>query len=669
MLAVVSGAWPFQNPLATYPGTEPLAIGVPPLESSALIYIAEDQHFFADNGLNVTIRDYEPAIAGVDGLLRVEVDLAGASEYAVVVKAFKRENISIIVSGDEVQSNYLVGRKDRGIENVSDLRGKKIGIPRGTNVEFYLGRFLLLHGLDPRDVTIVDVRPAQFVNATLNGDVDAIICWQPYVNKIKDRLGNGTVTWPAQSSQLTYGVIVCRNDWATQHPELMSRFLKSLDLAAEYTIDHPDEAKAIVQKMLNFSDEYMAAVWPQNHFSLSLDQSLVTAMEDEARWMIKNNLTNEKTVPDFRDYIYTKGLEEVMPESVNIIRRSERYGDQHRYRSKTVKKVVAALAVLSVLVLAGIGAWHFITSPKSYSGPTESIVLGGLVSDANIMLYTAEDQHFFAENGINFTFRTYGTGLETINDLLDKKLDIAGAAEYPVVAKAFEKDNISIIASISKSYIEYFVGLTDKGIRSVADLKGKKIGLPVGTIQEFYLGRFLDLHGMSIRDVTLINIPPGKTASAIANGSVDAVVTWEPYVSRILEEHPNGTVSWSVQSSQAVYSILICRNDWIEQHPDLVRRFLNSLSQADGYMVLRPAEAKAILQKRYNYDDEYVARVWPENQFSLSLDQSLVTALEDEGRWMIKNNLTTEKSIPDFRDYIYLKGLDEVKPEAVNVIR
>jgi hypothetical protein len=42
-------------------------------------------------------------------------------------------------------------------------------------------------------------------------------------------------------------------------------------------------------------------------------------MEDEARWMIKNNLTNEKTVPDFRDYIYTKGLEKVMPESVNVI--------------------------------------------------------------------------------------------------------------------------------------------------------------------------------------------------------------------------------------------------------------------------------------------------------------------------------------------------------------
>jgi NitT/TauT family transport system substrate-binding protein len=63
----------------------------------------------------------------------------------------------------------------------------------------------------------------------------------------------------------------------------------------------------------------MAAVWPENHFSLSLDQSLILAMEDEARWMIKNNLTSERTIPDFRDYIYTNGLSTVKPWSVSII--------------------------------------------------------------------------------------------------------------------------------------------------------------------------------------------------------------------------------------------------------------------------------------------------------------------------------------------------------------
>jgi NitT/TauT family transport system substrate-binding protein len=334
-----------------------------------------------------------------------------------------------------------------------------------------------------------------------------------------------------------------------------------------------------------------------------------------------------------------------------------------------VKKTAAIVTVIVVAALAGFGAWYFEVARKTYSGALQPITFGGLVSDTALVLFAAEDRHFFTENGIDFTFKTYDTGLAPIADLLRNKIDIAGPAEYPIAAKAFEKAPISIIASIDKSYVIYFVGLTGRGIKNGADIKGKKIGLPRGAIQEFYLGRFLSLHGMSIRDVALVDVPGGQAGDAIAQGTVDAVMTWEPYVSQILKQHPHGMVSWSAQSSQAVYPVLVCRNDWIEQHPDLVKRFLHALNQAEGYIVEHPAEAKAILRERYHYDDEYVARIWPEHQFALSLDQSLIVALEDEARWMIGNNMTSEKQVPDFLNYIYEDGLKAIKPEAVSIIR
>jgi NitT/TauT family transport system substrate-binding protein len=174
---------------------------------------------------------------------------------------------------------------------------------------------------------------------------------------------------------------------------------------------------------------------------------------------------------------------------------------------------------------------------------------------------------------------------------------------------------------------------------------------------------------MSIRDVTLINVTPARAADAIANGNVDAVVAWEPFVSQIRKQQRNGIVSWPIHSGQAMYAILICRNDWIKEHPELVKRVLNSLTQAEEYVLRHPTEAKAILKKQYQYDDAYVARIWPEHQFSLTLDQSLITAMEDEARWMTKNNLTKEKTVPDFTNYIYVDGLKAVKPDAVNIIR
>jgi ABC-type nitrate/sulfonate/bicarbonate transport system substrate-binding protein len=314
------GAWYLNNSPATYAGkTESITFGLTPSESAALLYIAEDQQFFAENGLNVTIRDYDTGPKIIQAMENNVLDMSGSTEYPIVTEALNNKNISIIGCDVETQTFYCIGRKDHGIENISDLRGKKIGLARGTINEFYFGRFLDLHGIDPRDVEIVDVAPSQFVNAIVNGTFDAIVCMQLYVNQIQQRLGNDTVVWPVQSSQLTYCVIACRDDWAAQHPELIKRFLKSLDQSVDYTVDHPDEAEAIVQKRLQLDDAYLASVWPGQHFSLTLDQAMVLAMEDEGRWMIKNNLTAEKEIPDFRKYIYTKGLEEIKPEAVNII--------------------------------------------------------------------------------------------------------------------------------------------------------------------------------------------------------------------------------------------------------------------------------------------------------------------------------------------------------------
>ena len=114
------------------------------------------------------------------------------------------------------------------------------------------------------------------MNAVANGEIDAIATAQPYANSAKDRLGANAIVWSAQSSQPMYAQVISTDEWITKHPELISRFLKSLAEAEEYVNTHPTEANAIVQKRLNLDAGYMDTVWQQNQFSLSLDQSLIT---------------------------------------------------------------------------------------------------------------------------------------------------------------------------------------------------------------------------------------------------------------------------------------------------------------------------------------------------------------------------------------------------------
>ncbi len=128
------------------------------------------------------------------------------------------------------------------------------------------------------------------------------------------------VVWPAQNSQAAFGILVCNRGWLAQRADTVKRFLKSLGEAEDYLVQHPDKAKAIVQKRLNYENSYIASAWPQHQFSLSLDQTLIVAMKDEARWMINNNLTGEKKIPDFSNYMYIDGLKAIKPDAVNIIR-------------------------------------------------------------------------------------------------------------------------------------------------------------------------------------------------------------------------------------------------------------------------------------------------------------------------------------------------------------
>jgi len=334
-----------------------------------------------------------------------------------------------------------------------------------------------------------------------------------------------------------------------------------------------------------------------------------------------------------------------------------------------MKKIVTAIAVIVVIALMGVGSWPYLSSQRNNTGMTEPITIGNAQTlECDTLIYIAEDQDFFAGNGLNVTIRDYTSGMEAVNAIFNGEVDLAATAEFPLVKKALDQEKISAIVSIDKSQLQDLIGRKDRGIENISDLKGKRIGVTLGTIAQFYLGRFLMLHGINLQDVTIVNINPSESIDALKEGDVDAIIIWQPYANTIENVLGSNASVWPVQSSQPTYIVEVAKNDWIARHPDVVRRYVNALAQAEDYFVQHPAQAKSMMQKKLNYTDAYMAAVWDKNQFSLSLDQSLVTAMEDEGRWMIKNNLTTERKIPDFQNYIYTKGLAEVKPEAVNII-
>ena len=338
------------------------------------------------------------------------------------------------------------------------------------------------------------------------------------------------------------------------------------------------------------------------------------------------------------------------------------------HRIKRMKRFLLRLLLLLSLIAAGLGLWS--CSKGGDSGKVESLTIAVVPTELNALFYIAEAQNFFASNGLQVTLKEdYDSGATATTGMLNGEADIASAAEFVIVRQVFNKKDITSFGTIAKYENTFIIWRTDSGIKTIKDLKGKKIGVTLTTISEFYLGRTLDLNGMNIQEVTLVDTKAAESENALANGEVDAVVTWEPWVTQIHRRMGKEVTARTLQSSQYAYWNLVSTTDWKNKNSNTLKRLMKSLTQAEVYLTRHQEEAKAIVGKRMKFDEAFMEIVWQRYQFSLSLDQALILAMEDEARWMIKNGLTSERDVPDFLSYLYLDGLKAVKPEAVNIIR
>lgn len=332
-----------------------------------------------------------------------------------------------------------------------------------------------------------------------------------------------------------------------------------------------------------------------------------------------------------------------------------------------MKRAVLTIGICLGAMTVGIGTPS--CSSQSYAGKFETLTLAAVPTELNELVYVAEDQNIFARNGLQIILKDYDSGAAAAAGMLNGEAELALAAEFPVVRQVFNKRDITNLGTIARYENTFIIWRADSGIKTIRDLRGKRIGVTLQTISEFYLGRTLELHGISLQQVTTVNVKAAEAEKALADREVDAVAIWEPWVNQISQSMGKEVVTQPLQSAQFAYWNLVSTSNWTNSHAETVTRLMKSLSEAEDYSTRHQGAAKAIVRQRMNFDEAYLDTIWPRYQFSLSLDQSLITAMEEEARWVMSNNLTAEKSVPDFLRYTNESALRAITPEAVNIIR
>ena len=286
---------------------------------SALAYIAEHEGYFTDANLGVSFLTTTNAKLCNDNLSAGHADVMFGAEGPFSWMSFNDHPVRLVAQAGVNPETTLIARRDAGIVSEADIRGKRIGYLPGTVSYLYLVRLLDKLGLTMKDVTPTAMQPPAMPHALQGGAIDAFVMWEPWADQAVKALGDKAVRLPDSALytyKTTFGVT---KDFAVTYPETVQVLLQILIKAESFIKAHPDEAIAILSEAVKLDADVIRQNWKDYDFTLSLGPDIVKLMEDNARYIIRDDANFAgKAVPDYRSFIDPQFLKAVAPERVTL---------------------------------------------------------------------------------------------------------------------------------------------------------------------------------------------------------------------------------------------------------------------------------------------------------------------------------------------------------------
>ncbi len=243
-----SGAAHAQQPLQ-------IRIGAAYATDHAAAFIGVEKGIFAKHGLDAKLVMYQTGVEMINGLLSnaQEVNIMGSVPFLAGVSRGQPLVLIGHLHGDALADNYsqnnaIITTAQGGVrpEDLQTLRGKKVGLARGTGAEGYLLGILAQAGLKDSDLTLVNVPPANTATALRQGDVQAIAAWEPWATVAGLRVpGAVEVIRGKCTGCYDPGSILTTRTTIAQKSEQLRRFMVAFAEAHQWLRQHYDEAAEI----------------------------------------------------------------------------------------------------------------------------------------------------------------------------------------------------------------------------------------------------------------------------------------------------------------------------------------------------------------------------------------------------------------------------------------
>jgi taurine transport system substrate-binding protein len=259
------------------------------------------------------------------------------------------------------------------------------------------------------------------------------------------------------------------------------------------------------------------------------------------------------------------------------------------------------------------------------------------------------------------------SGPDVLTGMASGAIDLGNLGSSPMIVGMAQGLPISMVyihKIIRES--EALIVREGSGIASLEDLKGRKIGTPFNTSVHFAVLAALDSVGLTTSDVELINLRPDAIAAAWSQGAIDASFIWTSVLSAL--EADGGTIIFTTgdlaKNGVLLLDGFVVRDDFKEEHPDLVLACLQEFARIDAAFAEQPDEVVGTLTDFLQIDRALVQRfidtthsLTPEQQATAEwmgapgeTDTGIQQALQKQAQFMLDTGQIMQ--MPDLAKFI-----------------
>lgn len=251
--------------------------------------------------------------------------------------------------------------------------------------------------------------------------------------------------------------------------------------------------------------------------------------------------------------------------------------------------VFAVGAVVIALVVAACGA------SNSGAGTNGQVVIGYETGGSSALASVIHNKYFQKEMGsTKVSLKVFDSGPAALSAIASGALNFMCVLGLPPVISAVAK-GVPIKIIYAQDRYTANAGLVARdatGISSISALKGKTVGIVVGSQSTFELAQYLKTAGMTLGDVKQVNMAPPQIQSAWATGQIDAGIVWAP-VYNYMAEHKGKVLMTdaNLPTTSTSYNVCVTNSNYAATHPTQVTAFLHGLNDGNTFAAANATKA------------------------------------------------------------------------------